>query len=64
MARRFSQEALARKAEIDCNYVDGYVIKLLNRMEMSLKNLASDRVSEDILMCSVILQNYCLKKLS
>ncbi len=64
MAKRFSQEALARKAEIDRSYVDGYVVKLLDRMEMSLKNLASDRVSEDMLMYSVILQNYCLKKLS
>ena len=63
MARQFSDEALARKRELDINKVHPYLAKLLNRVEASLTNLDNPRKSEDALMYSTLLQNYSQKKL-
>lgn len=62
MAQRFAKEALERKREINRKMVDPYIVRLLTEMEKKIKNLKSERVAEDILMYSVLFQNYAQKK--
>lgn len=58
MARRFAEEALKRKEEIDMTTLKPYMQQLLASMPEKL--LQKDRVhcAEDMLMLSTLLQNY------
>lgn len=60
MAKRFSEESLKRKAEIDLSEVKPYIRNLLNQLENILQNKNTEKVSEDTLMISTILQNYLI----
>lgn len=61
MAERFTQEALARKKEIDTKKVKPYVIQLLEDMEHLLKSTDDQRKAEDALMYSTLFQNAAVK---
>lgn len=63
MAKRFSEEALKRKEEVDSNMIKPYVVKLLQTMETSLQQENTKRIAEDALMYSTLFQNYTLKYL-
>lgn len=54
MANRFWIEVLKRKSEIDTSKTPDYIAKLL-------KNLENKEDKEDLLMYSVLLQNYVQK---
>ncbi len=54
MADRFWIEALKRKSEINTSKIPNYIAKLL-------KNLENKEDKEDLLMYSVLLQNYAQK---
>lgn len=62
MANRFQEEVLKRKTEVDVNKLDSYMHRVLNRMELSLKNKNAERKAEDALMYSTLIQNYVLYK--
>lgn len=64
MTKRFSEEALARNREIEREKLDGYLVKLLERMEKTLRMPNTGRKAEDALMYSTLLQNYALKRCS
>lgn len=57
MAKRFAQESLKRKQEVNLNEVDTYIRKLLNSLEETMLNLDS-KSAEDALMYSTLFQNY------
>ena len=57
MAERFSEEALARKKELNLRRVQPYLVKLLHDMETSLAGKDNQKKSEDALMYSTLLQN-------
>lgn len=63
MAARFSEEALARKRELNLRKVHPYLVKLLRGVEISLAGKDNQKKSEDALMYSTLLQNYSQKKL-
>lgn len=58
VAKRFAKEAIKRKQEIDFKKVDPYLAKILSK----LKIRADRNIAEDVLMYSVLLQNYVLWK--
>ena len=58
MAKRFSEEALKRKQEIDESVLKPYVRDLLNKLESILQNDDLNKIADDSLMTSIILQNY------
>jgi hypothetical protein len=62
MAYRFLEEAIKRKQEIDINKVDSYLRKIINNINKLAVTDNSERKAEDILMYSVLIQNYCLNK--
>ncbi|HRN96343.1 MAG TPA: hypothetical protein PLD54_02770 [Candidatus Levybacteria bacterium] len=58
MAERFTQEALARKAETDKENLSLYGRQILAKIERSLNNDDLDKKAEDALMYSTIIKNY------
>jgi cellobiose-specific phosphotransferase system component IIB len=64
MAKRFSQEALKRKEEVDISLVKPYIDILLEQMEQSFHKSNTRDIAEDALMYSTLFQNYCQKELS
>jgi hypothetical protein len=56
MAKRFSQEALKRKSELDYRSLKSYLIIFLNKIE-ELEGEEKDRAAEDALLYSTIFQN-------
>lgn len=58
MAKRFSEEALKRKQEINQQEVKPYIGKLLNNLETILSEKDNEKIAEDSLMISTLLQNY------
>lgn len=62
MAKRFTQEALKRKKEVDTKKVDKYIVMLLGRMEKDLQMADDEKKAEDALMYSTLFQNYALYK--
>lgn len=56
-AKRFYEEALKRKDEVDLTTVKPYVQKILRKVAL-LETQKSDRIAEDALMYSTLLQNY------
>ncbi len=61
MADRFSNEALARKNEVNTATIRPYLKNVLTKIEISLKTSNSEIKAEDALMYSIIVQNYCHK---
>ena len=61
MAERFFQEALKRKDEINLSHLPDYLDKIIRKISViNLRNLSEDseRVAEDCLMYSTLLQNF------
>lgn len=63
MGKRFSEEALKRKEEVDLQEVKPYVDILLNSMEKALQQKDTKHIAEDALMYSTLFQNYTQKYL-
>jgi len=57
MAKRFYEEALARRREINTSSLKPYVQKLLNSID-SLQNNDNEVIADKALMLSTLLQNY------
>jgi hypothetical protein len=62
MANRFKEEALNRSVELEKQPISEYLKKLLTMTKKSLSQ-NTDRVGEDALMFSTLLQNFALKNL-
>ena len=60
MANRFKEEALKRSKELENQKIEGYLGKLITGMKKSLLR-DDDRVAEDALMYSTLLQNFTVK---
>ena len=58
MAKRFSEEALKRKREIDEDALKPYIKLVLKKLDNILQNDDLKKISEDSLMTSTLLQNY------
>ncbi len=63
-ADRFLKEALNRKNEVETETVKPYLVKLLNKMELTMKKSDKKDAAEDLLMYSTLFQNYVIKFLS
>ncbi len=63
MAKRFTQEALKRKQEINEKEIKPYIKTILNNLDTILHNVHTEKIAEDSLMISTILQNYTQKYL-
>lgn len=61
MAKRFTEEAMKRRKEVDENEVKSYVKTLLQRLDDLFRDNDQQRISEDSLMISTLLQNYTQK---
>lgn len=62
MSKRFSQEILKRKSEVNLNTVSPYIQKILNRLDWVVTHNNHDKQAEDMLMYSILIQNYLLKQ--
>ena len=60
MAKRFYEEALKRKQEIDTTTTKPYLQAILEKIE-TLQNQSKEKIAEDALMYSVLIQNYTRK---
>ena len=60
IARRFSEEALKRKEEINLSKIKPYLKKFINSLPGILDQNDKQKVAEDALMYSQIFQNYAL----
>ena len=58
MGKRFSEEALKRKQEINEDTLKPYIKQVLKKLDEILQGTDLKKVSEDSLMTSIILQNY------
>jgi len=58
MAKRFSEEALKRKDEINQSGLKPYIKNLLSGIDKTLKENDTQKIAEDSLMISTLLQNY------
>ena len=61
MAKRFTEEALKRKDEINVLEVKPYLAKILNKLPSVLLNEDKNRIAEDALMYSILCKNYAKK---
>ena len=59
-AERFSEEALARREEIDENKLKPYLKKFYKKLPEILDQKDEKKIAEDTLMYSTIFQNYAL----
>lgn len=62
MAERFFQEALARRSEIELESVPPYIRKILIILE-ERKGSLNKQFAEDVLVYSILLENFAVKKL-
>lgn len=60
-ARRFLEEAIRRKKEVDLANVKPYIKDLLNNLENIKNEKDKQKVAEDALMYSALFQNAALK---
>lgn len=58
MAKRFSEEALKRKQEINEDTIKPYMKIILHKLDSMLDNEDIQKIAEDSLMTSTLLQNY------
>jgi hypothetical protein len=61
-AKRFCEEALKRKAEIDKDEVKVYLKKFIDDLPKVLHQKDKLRLAEDALMYSTLFQNYAVQK--
>ena len=61
MGKRFLDEALKRKNEVDMSTVKPYVRVLLNKMEGIKLQKETDKIAEDALLYSILFQNAAVK---
>jgi len=59
-ARRFLDEAIKRKKEIDVANIKPYIKDLLNKLENIKNEKDKERIAEDALMYSTLFQNAAL----
>ena len=57
-AKRFSKEALKRKEEVEVKTVKPYIKELLVSLPKILRQKDNQKIAEDSLMYSTLLQNY------
>lgn len=62
-AKRFFEEALKRRDEIDQSLAEPYVKKLLVQLENIVTSNDSGKIAEDALMYSTLFQNAALSSL-
>ncbi|MBU1000703.1 hypothetical protein KKE78_04905 [Patescibacteria group bacterium] len=62
MANRFKEEALKRESELENYQLDSYLRNLLKKTKEILLSKKDNR-AEDILMYSILFQNFALKKM-
>jgi hypothetical protein len=60
MAKRFYEEALKRKQEVNMTSLKSYMVRILDNIE-NLKNKDPEFISELALMYSTLIQNYTQK---
>lgn len=58
MAKRFSQEALLRRSEINIKEVKPYFAKILKGLPTELTQADPDQIADRALMYSIISKNY------
>lgn len=63
MAKLFYEEALKRKSELKITTLPLYIQKILNHLDSLMTNTKRDRIAEDALMYSILIQNYAVYKL-
>ena len=61
MAERFLEEAIKRREEIDKNFLENYLVKLLDRLDDIKKEKDLKEVAEESLMFSTLFQNAACK---
>ena len=61
MAERFLEEAIRRREEIDKSSLEGYLVKLLDRLDDIKKEKDLKEVAEESLMFSTLFQNAACK---
>lgn len=61
MAKRFYEEALSRKKEIDMTQIKPYLKDILEQIPKMEKIENKEKVAEDFLMFSTLVQNYTQK---
>ena len=57
IAQRFLKEALKRRNDVDTVTIKPYVKKLLNKLDVLVKEKDTSRIAEDALMYSTLFQN-------
>jgi hypothetical protein len=60
MAKRFYEEALKRKKELDTKLLKRYMLRILDKIEI-MKDNDPELISEQALMYSTLIQNYTQK---
>lgn len=60
MAKRFYEEAMKRKNEVDVSNVRKYLVDILEKIE-KMKDQDPETISEHALMYSTLIQNYTQK---
>ena len=59
--KRFLEEAMMRKNEIDPTMIKPYVARLLKKLDNLVKEKDTSRIAEDALMYSTLFQNASLQ---
>lgn len=62
MADRFYIEALKRKSEVDLSTIKNYLKNILKNIE-TLRDSTPEKIAEDTLMYSTLIQNYTQRNL-
>lgn len=60
-ARRFAQESLKRKDELDNQRLKPYLRKLLDNLPTVLEQKDKKHLAKDVLMYSTLFQNYAVR---
>lgn len=58
MAARFAEETKRWQQEIDRSKLPGYIIRILDQLELLLKNEDTQLIADRVLMYSILLQNF------
>lgn len=62
MASKFKEETRKRRNEVNINELEPYMKNVLSKISILLSSYDQDRIAEDGLMYSTIIQNYVLFK--
>lgn len=61
MAKRFFQEALARKSEINVNKIPVYITKIMAKINKDIR--LDKQFSEEVQVYSTLIENYVTRKM-